>query len=97
VACPYGARYLVPAESGGEGETTPGVADKCTWCYHRINQGQLPACVEICPVGARKFGDAADASSEIARIVRDRKPQMLHPEYGTNPRVLYLGPSIEEA
>ena len=79
------------------GRTTPGVADKCTWCYHRINQGQLPACVEICPVGARKFGDAADETSEIATIVRERAPKQLHPEYGTNPAVLYLGPSVEEA
>ena len=96
VACPYGARYLVPAGEHG-GEITPGIADKCTWCYHRINQGQLPACVEICPVGSRKFGDAADEDSEIARILRERNPQMLHPEYGTKPRVLYLGPSVEEA
>ena len=95
VACPYGARYLVPA-GGNAPNDTPGVADKCTWCYHRINQGQLPACVEICPVGARKFGDAADQSSEIATIVRERAPKQLHPEYGTNPRVLYLGPSVEE-
>jgi tetrathionate reductase subunit B len=97
VACPYGARYIVPAEAGASNETTPGVADKCTWCYHRINQGQLPACVEICPVGARKFGDAADATSEVATIVREQAPKQLHPEYGTNPRVLYLGPSVEEA
>ncbi len=97
VACPYGARYLVPAEAGAEDETTPGVADKCTWCYHRINQGQLPACVEICPVGSRKFGDAADETSEVAQILREQDPQMLHPEYGTKPRVLYLGPSVEEA
>jgi ferredoxin len=96
VACPYGARYLVPAGEHEEG-ITPGIADKCTWCYPRINQGQLPACVEICPVGARKFGDASDPSSEIASVVRDRNPQMLHPEYGTNPRVLYLGPSVQEA
>jgi len=95
VACPYGARYLVPA-GGNAPNDTPGVADKCTWCYHRINQGQLPACVEICPVGARKFGDAADQASEIATIVRERAPKQLHPEYGTNPRVLYLGPSVEE-
>jgi Fe-S-cluster-containing dehydrogenase component len=96
VACPYGARYLVPA-GGDAPNDTPGVADKCTWCYHRISKGQLPACVEICPVGARTFGDAADTSSDIAAIVRDRAPKQLHPEYGTNPRVLYLGPSVEEA
>ncbi len=96
VACPYGARYLVPAGEHEDG-ITPGTADKCTWCYHRINQGQLPACVEICPVGSRKFGDAADEGSEIAKILRERNPRMLHPEYGTKPRVLYLGPSVEEA
>jgi tetrathionate reductase subunit B len=97
VACPYGARYLVPSEADTNGERNPGIADKCTWCYHRINQGQLPACVEVCPVGARKFGDAAVENSEIARIVREQSPQQLHPEYGTKPRVLYLGPTVEEA
>jgi Fe-S-cluster-containing dehydrogenase component len=96
VACPYGARYLVPAGPHAPSDT-PGVADKCTWCYHRISRDLLPACVEVCPVGARKFGDAADPNSEIATIVRERDPQMLDPEFGTQPRVLYLGPSIEEA
>jgi Fe-S-cluster-containing dehydrogenase component len=96
VACPYGARYIAPAgEDAPNG--TPGVADKCTWCYHRISRGDLPACVDICPVGARKFGDAADPTSEISMIVRDRVPKPLHPEYGTRPRVLYLGPATEEA
>lgn len=96
VACPYGARYIAPAGEGAPNDT-PGVADKCTWCYHRISRGRRPACVEVCPVGARKFGDASDPYGEIASIVRERRPQMLHPEYGTRPRVLYLGPSVEEA
>ena len=97
VACPYGARYLVPAGESAPNDT-PGVADKCTWCYHRISRGQLPACVEICPVGARKFGDARRPDQrDRRRCVRERAPRQLHPEYGTNPRVLYLGPSIEEA
>ncbi|MDP2950491.1 MAG: 4Fe-4S dicluster domain-containing protein, partial [Chloroflexota bacterium] len=54
-ACPYGARYFLP-----DVRTTPmgqvRVVDKCTWCYHRITKGRLPACVEVCPVGARIFG-----------------------------------------
>ena len=58
VACPYGARYLTPAGHSPTG--TGGVADKCTWCYHRISRGQKPACVEVCPVGARRFGEASD-------------------------------------
>jgi Fe-S-cluster-containing dehydrogenase component len=96
VACPYGARYLTPAGEHVPNDT-PGVADKCTWCYHRISRGSQPACVEVCPVGARRFGDAADPASEIATLVRERNPQPLHPEYGTRPRVLYLGPSVQEA
>ena len=96
VACPYGARYLTPAAERAPNDM-PGIADKCTWCYHRISRGALPACVEVCPVGARRFGDAADPDSEIARLVRERGPEPLDPEFGTRPRVLYLGPSVAEA
>jgi Fe-S-cluster-containing dehydrogenase component len=42
-ACPYGARYLHPVKK---------TADKCTFCYHRLAKGLLPACVEVCPVQA---------------------------------------------
>jgi len=96
VACPYGARYLVPAGELSPSDT-PGVADKCTWCYHRISRGQQPACVEVCPVGARKFGDAADPTSEMAVLIAEQQPQPYRPEYGTEPRVLYLGPVTTEA
>ena len=45
-ACPYGARYLNPVTK---------TADKCTFCYHRLRRGLLPACVEVCPRGAIKL------------------------------------------
>jgi Fe-S-cluster-containing dehydrogenase component len=90
VACPYGARYLVPA-----GARTPtgvgGVADKCTFCYHRVTRGQQPACVEVCPVEARRFGDLNDPQSEVSVILRERTTRVLRPEMGTKPRVHYLG------
>jgi Fe-S-cluster-containing dehydrogenase component len=96
VACPYGARYLVPAgEHAPNG--TPGVADKCTWCYHRISKGQQPACVEVCPVGARKFGNKADPADPINAAIAELQPQPYRPEYGTGPRVLYAGPVTQEA
>jgi Fe-S-cluster-containing dehydrogenase component len=96
VACPYGARYITPAGEDAPNDT-PGVADKCTWCYHRISRGAQPACVEVCPVGARRFGDASDPASEMAILVAETNPQPMSPEYGTQPRVLYLGPSVQEA
>jgi Fe-S-cluster-containing dehydrogenase component len=90
VACPYGARYLVP-----DGERSPmgipGVADKCTWCFHRISAGREPACVEVCPVKARIFGDLNDPGSPIQAVVNSPGVGLLHPELGTKPRVFYLG------
>jgi tetrathionate reductase subunit B len=90
VACPYGARYLLPA-----GERTPrgigGVADKCTLCYHRITRGREPACVEVCPAGARVFGDLNDASSPVSAILREQPTRVLRADLGTRPRVHYVG------
>src|SRR3972149_6752524 len=63
-ACPYGARYLHPATD---------TADKCTFCYHRISQGLLPACVEVCPTQARVFGDLNSAASPLTRMRRMSK------------------------
>ena len=95
-ACPYGARYLVPPSGGG---VTPmgyaKVADKCTWCYHRITKGLRPACVEVCPVGARLFGDLHDPESPVAVALRDHPPAVLKPALGTRPKVYYLGIDTE--
>ena len=90
VACPYGARYMVPA-----GDTTPkgvpGIADKCTFCYHRITRGLLPACAEVCPVNARVFGDLKDATSPVSVAVGEKRVRAMKPALGTRPRVFYMG------
>jgi len=80
-ACPYGARFKNPAMR---------TADKCTWCYHRITKGLLPACVEICPTGARRFGDAADSASQVAQVLRTERLGVLRKELGTRPKVYYV-------
>lgn len=90
VACPYGARYMVP--SGGETpQGVAGVADKCTFCYHRTTRGELPACVEVCPVEARLFGDLNDPSSRVSTVLREKRTQVMKPALGTKPRVHYVG------
>lgn len=81
-ACPYGVRTF---------NEMFGVADKCTWCYHRITKGLKPACVEACPVGARIFGDLNDPESDIGKFVRDNRVEVLKPDMGTHPRVYYAG------
>jgi len=79
-ACPYGARYLHP-----EKET----AEKCTFCYHRITKGLLPACVEVCPTQARIFGDVRSGASPLARFRRMNKVHVLKPFLNTEPKVSY--------
>lgn len=79
-ACPYGARFLDPRTH---------TADKCTFCYHRVVQGLLPACVEVCPTGARVFGDLRQRSSPLARFNRLNKIQVLKPYLNTEPKVYY--------
>ncbi len=47
--------------------------------------------------GARKFGEANDPGARSPRSSRSSSPRRYRPEYGTEPRVLYLGPVVEEA
>lgn len=79
-ACPYGARYLHPRTR---------VADKCTFCYHRLVRGLLPACVEVCPRQARLFGDTKSPASPLGRFTRANKIHVLKPYLNTEPKVYY--------
>jgi tetrathionate reductase subunit B len=79
-ACPYGARYLHPVTR---------VADKCTFCYHRLVKGLLPACVEVCPKQARVFGDMKSIASPLGRFVRMNKTHVLKAGMNTDPKVYY--------
>jgi tetrathionate reductase subunit B len=83
-ACPYGCRFLSPLTH---------TAEKCTLCYHRITRGLKPACVEVCPVRARIFGDLKHPAPDdpIEQFYRDNKIQVLKPHLGTDPRVFYAG------
>ena len=81
-ACPYGSRYINP-------ETH--TADKCTWCFHRTTRGLLPACVSVCPTGARKFGDLRDESSEVKKVLEAALTNVLKPELNTEPFCFYIG------
>ena len=81
-ACPYGARFINPEKK---------VSDKCTWCYHRVKKGKLPACVEVCPVKARLFGDLKDPESEVTKIFKQDHWMTLRPEMHTDPYCFYIG------
>lgn len=79
-ACPYDARYIHP----------DGYADKCTFCLHRVEKGELPACATGCPSRALVFGDLNDPSSEISKLLHERESVTLKPEQGTTPNLFFL-------
>ncbi|MBI5029897.1 MAG: 4Fe-4S dicluster domain-containing protein [Chloroflexi bacterium] len=79
-ACPYDARY----------PHTDGYVDKCTFCVHRLDTGQPPACVETCVGGARHFGDLNDPNSEVAKLLATRDHYVVYEEAGTKPKIFYI-------
>ncbi len=66
------------------------MVEKCTFCVERIDIGEQPFCVEVCPIGARIFGDLNDPNSEVAQLVDEGGATQLLPDLGTDPRVFYL-------
>jgi Fe-S-cluster-containing dehydrogenase component len=81
-----------------------GVVEKCTFCIQRIDSGTAqgltpgeniqatPACVNICPVGARVFGDLNDPQSRVSRQIQENPTLRLREELGTEPSVYYVPP-----
>jgi Fe-S-cluster-containing dehydrogenase component len=101
-ACPYWARRfnftepsIPPDQLNPEMSylsnrpRSQGVMEKCTFCLHRTREGRMPACLEACPTGARKFGNVLDPNSEVSQILRTKRVFVLKEDAGTMPRFFY--------
>lgn len=102
-ACPYHARRFnwhkpeIPKDEINPNQgylsnriRPQGVVEKCTFCLHRTRKGQLPACLEACPTGARVFGNLLDPNSDIRWVLENKRVFVLKEELGTNPRFFYF-------
>ncbi len=83
-----------------------GVMEKCTFCTQRIAAARIEAqkdgareirdgevqtaCQTVCPADAIKFGNAGDATSEVAKAKKDHRNYNLLNELNTQPRTTYL-------
>jgi Fe-S-cluster-containing dehydrogenase component len=80
-SCPYGVIYW------NEEKKLP---QKCTFCVHRLEEGQVPRCVQACPTGCLTFGDLDDPKSEVSKLLKAAKAEAFHPEWNTRPSVYYI-------
>ncbi|MDY6991530.1 MAG: 4Fe-4S dicluster domain-containing protein [Pseudomonadota bacterium] len=98
MACPYDARFDVTYEDVEKGHEFYGElfhrkhpsVDKCSFCAHRVMNGQKPACVETCVGSSRIFGDLNDPQDEVAKIVASGVAKPLLTHLGTKPNVYYI-------
>ncbi|HEY0946974.1 MAG TPA: 4Fe-4S dicluster domain-containing protein [Opitutaceae bacterium] len=96
-----GARKIMPYEEAPSHEygknwdraahgSPSGNARKCTFCVHRLDQGQLPQCVTTCIGRATYFGDTNDPDSLITELLTKESTHTLLPHLGTKPTVHYI-------
>lgn len=96
-ACPYGARTFDKSLVSGKDSTKNGIV-KCSFCQHRVDNGVVPACVNICPNEARVFGDLKDPESKVSKLVAEfdllnqREQSTLLAAENTMPMVFYIDP-----
>lgn len=67
-----------------------GKTRKCHFCIHRIENGELPACIVSCMGRAGYFGDANDSASLVSEILGQPNIMRLKEELGTEPKVFYV-------
>ncbi|HEX8200749.1 MAG TPA: 4Fe-4S dicluster domain-containing protein, partial [Isosphaeraceae bacterium] len=80
-ACPFGVIHVSARKQ---------IAQKCTFCYDRLQNGLVPACAQACPTASIQFGPIEELRARAARRV-----ERLHAEgaaearlYGADDKVL---------
>ena len=95
MACPFKARSFVHEPVNNQSVNAPrgqGTVESCTLCVHRIDKGEIPACVEACDAtgnGAMIFGDLKDPESAISKRLAEYPSIALRPDLDLNPGVRY--------
>ena len=84
-ACPYGVVYW------NEELQMP---QKCTGCAHLVDNEILPHCVDLCGVGALRFGEEEEFGAEIAQATTLATPDHHARVYYLNDPKLFIGGEV---
>jgi len=120
VACPYQARSRNDQVSSAYGKKAMrhealredpgriGVAQKCTFCVERIDEGlanglvpgldpaATPACVGSCIADALHFGDVDDPTSNVSKLLDENRHFRMHEDLATGPGFFYLWDKVRD-
>lgn len=80
-ACPFGVIHV---------SATKHIAQKCTFCYDRLQNGLVPACAQACPTASIQFGPIDELKQRAERRV-EQLHQRGSPEaylYGADEAIL---------
>jgi Fe-S-cluster-containing dehydrogenase component len=75
VSCPFDAPKF-------EYDSANPKIQKCNLCWERMQEGQLPACVENCPADALTFGTRQELMDEGRRRIYENPDDYIHAIYG---------------
>ncbi len=80
-ACPYLVRVQSPKTHA---------VHKCRFCHMLKEQGNEPStCVEVCPTGARVFGDLDDPNSDLVKAITQDNAQPIKGDL-TKTKIFYV-------
>ena len=65
-ACPFGVIHVSASKH---------IAQKCTFCYDRLQNGLVPACAQACPTASIQFGPIEELRERASRRVEQLHSQ----------------------
>jgi len=77
---------LLPAFAGN------GVMYKCDRCYNRLEKGELPACIEVCPENVQKIGPREEIIKEAHAIAKEINGYIYGEKENGGTNTIYVSP-----
>lgn len=77
---------LLPSLAGN------GVMFKCDRCYDRIAEGELPACIEICPVEVQTIGPRSDITARARELAEEMNGYIYGETENGGTNTIYVSP-----
>lgn len=97
MACPYKARSFVHSPQTNQKSDVPrgmGTVEACTMCVHKVDKGEMPACVTACAKAGHEailFGDLNNPESEISKRIASYPSRQIRENLNLDTGVRYLG------